>query len=262
MALYHVEAIILRSRDLGEADRLITAYSLEEGKLAAVARGARRPGSRLAAAVQPFACARLLLWRGKQLDVVTQSHLRQSFPRLRSHLIGVAAASLLAELVDSFTQERDPAPALFALLRGSLAALDETVGEPGCSPEGVAYAFVLGLLALAGYAPRLTRCVYCGEDPGPGGHFFDAAAGGLVCPRCHRGQRALHLSEAARRVLLHLAGSSPRAAARLAVSPATMDEVRSAVVACLEERLEARPRAWDFWYQQVGRGELPCPPSR
>ncbi|MDI6893549.1 MAG: DNA repair protein RecO [Bacillota bacterium] len=253
MALYHVEAIILRSRDLGEADRLVTAYSLEEGKLAAVAKGARRPGSRLAAAVQPFACARLLLWRGKHLDVVTQGQLLQSLPRLRSHLLGLAAASLLAELVDSFTQERDPAPSLFALLRGSLAALDETVGEAGRSLEGVAYAFVLGLLALAGYAPRLTRCVHCGEAPGSGEQFFDATGGGLVCSRCQRGNRTLRLSEASRRVLLHLAGCSPRAASRLAVSTATMDEVRSVVVSCLEARLEARPRAWDFWYAQVGR---------
>jgi len=253
MALYHVEAIILRSRDVGEADRLVTAYSLEEGKLAAIARGARRPGSRLAAAVQPFACARLLLWRGKHLDVVTQSQLRQSFPRLRSDLAGVAAASLLTELVDCFAQERDPAPSLFALLRGSLAALDEAVGEAGRSVEAVVYAFVLGLLALAGYAPRLSRCVHCGEDPGTGGCSFDAGAGGVVCARCHAGNRTSHLSEASRRVLLHLAGASPQMASRLAVSPGTMDEVRAAVVSCLEARLDARPRAWEFWYQQVGR---------
>lgn len=253
MPLYHVEGIILRSRDLGEADRLLTVYSLEEGKLAAVARGARRPGSRLAASVQPFACARLLLWRGRHLDVVTQTELRQSFPRLRSDLGGVAAASLLAELVDSFTQERDAAPALFALLRGTLAALDEAVGEPDRSLEGTTYAFVLGLLALAGFAPRLGRCVHCGEPPGPGGCSLDAAAGGVVCAHCRPPERAVRLSEASRRVLLHLAGCSPRAASRLDVSPSTMQEVRAAVAACLEARLEARPAAWDFWYQQVGR---------
>lgn len=253
MALYHVEGIILRSRDLGEADRLLTVYSLEEGKLGAVARGARRPGSRLAASVQPFACARLLLWRGKHLDVVTQTQLRQSFPRLRSDLGGVAAASLLAELVDSFTQERDPAPSLFALLRGTLAALDESVGEPGRSLEGATYAFILGLLALAGFAPRLTRCVHCGEEPGPAGCYFDAPAGGVVCARCRADDRVLRLSETSRRVLLHLAGSSPQAASRLALSPTTMHEVRAVMVSCLEARLEGRPRAWDFWCQQVGR---------
>ncbi|HHY95422.1 MAG TPA: DNA repair protein RecO [Firmicutes bacterium] len=261
MALYRVEGIVVRNRDNGEADRLITVFTREEGKLAAIAKGCRRPGSRLAAAVQPFACSRLQLWRGKHLDVVTQGQLRESFPHLRANLPALASASLAAELVDAFTQERDPAPALYALLRGTLATLDEVaVTSPGQPAEAVVYAFTLGLLALAGYAPSLDRCVYCGQKADPSVVIFDAEAGGMVCGRCGppeelRGWRVVRLTPVARQVLSHLAGLSPQTAARLQVSPTIMAEVRLAVLHCLEVRLERRPRAWDFWTEQCPHTE-------
>lgn len=240
MALYQVEAIVLRQRDYREADRIVTLYSREEGKLSALARGTRRPRSRLAAGLQPFAHSRLRLWRGESLDVVTQCEVRGSFPRLRSCLEGMAAATLLAELVDAFSQERDPAPALFALLRGTLEALEQGAGE------GTVHAFILGLLALAGYAPRLARCVYCGERVS-GPCYFDAVAGGAVCGRCAPPLGAFPLSSSARQVLLHLAGNSPRSAGPLRVSAEVKGEVRKAVLRSLEARLEKRPRTWDFW---------------
>lgn len=176
--VYAAQAIVLRRINLGETDKILTLLTREKGKLNAVAKGARRPTSRLAGATELFGQCRMLLAVGQSLDVVTQVEVRQAFPRLRASLEGIAVASYAAELADHFTEERLPHPEIYDLLLDALGVLDAG------APSGLtALAFTLQMLAVSGYTPALEVCARCR------GHTdalaaFSPALGGAVCRMC------------------------------------------------------------------------------
>ena len=106
--LYRVDALIIRARDFGEADKILTLYTKECGKIQAIAKGVRKPTSRLRGGVQMFAHSRLLLYRGRSLDIVSQSESVESYGSLQEDLVRLVYASYLVELLDIAVPEREP----------------------------------------------------------------------------------------------------------------------------------------------------------
>ncbi len=187
MPNYKVEGIVLKSRNFGEADRILTILDRDLGKLEGVAKGARRTRSVLRGPCQLFSHNLFFLWQGRTLDGISQCEVIESFARLRDDLMKLAAASYMAELVDDVARERDPSPEAFDLLLGSFRWL-ETVDATPASVTHVLRSFDLRLLGLAGFAPVLDACATCGTPiegwAGSGGVAYSAAAGGIVCPSC------------------------------------------------------------------------------
>lgn len=177
--LYRVQAIVLRRRNLGESDRILTLFTRETGKLRCVAKGTRRPGSKIAGHTEPFMLANLLMARTRGLHIVSQAEGVRSFARLREREQAIAAAGLMAERVDSLTGEEQPVPAVFELYESALDLLDR-----GKSPERVQIIFDLGLLRETGYRPNLGECLQCGSTLEPETNGFRFDAGGVICPRC------------------------------------------------------------------------------
>ncbi|MGD8605174.1 MAG: DNA repair protein RecO, partial [Anaerolineales bacterium] len=105
--VYRTEAVVLRRFNLGEADRLLTLYTLRYGKVKAIAKGVRRPKSRKAGHLEPFTHVQLMLARGRELDIITQAEAMDSYPQLREDLVRIGQASYVIELADAFTVERD-----------------------------------------------------------------------------------------------------------------------------------------------------------
>jgi DNA repair protein RecO (recombination protein O) len=199
VGLYRDDGIVLRTQDLGEADRIITVLTRRTGRVRAVGKGVRRTKSRFGARLEPFTHVDLLLYAGRSLDVITQADslraygepLTADYPRYTS---GVA----MLETAERFTpEERQPAQRQFLLLVGGLRALGEGVH----SPRLVLDAFLLRSLAVAGYAPALDECAVCGSAEvsavkgdseggtgrragGGGSRAFAIAAGGLTCRSC------------------------------------------------------------------------------
>jgi len=192
VGLYRDDGIVLRTQDLGEADRIITVLTRRTGRVRAVGKGVRRTKSRFGARLEPFTHVDLLLYQGRSLDVITQADslraygepLTADYPRYTS---GVA----MLETAERFTpEERQPAQRQFLLLVGGLRAL----GEGAHSPRLVLDAFLLRSLAVAGYAPALDECAVCGSpevsavkghgEVGGGSCAFAIAAGGLTCRSC------------------------------------------------------------------------------
>ena len=183
--LYRDDGIVLRTQDLGEADRIITVLTRRTGRVRAVGKGVRRTRSRFGARLEPFTHVDLLLWEGRSLDVITQADslraygepLAADYPRYTS---GVA----MLETAERFTpEERQPSQRQFLLLVGGLRAL----GEGAHAPRLVLDAVLLRSLAVAGYAPALDECAVCGSpevsaDGAP--RAFAIAAGGLTCRSC------------------------------------------------------------------------------
>ena len=164
--VYRTEVVVLRRVDLGEADRILTLYTPQYGKLRAVAKGVRRPVSKLGGHLELFTRARVMLARGRNLDVLTAAETTDPFRGLRDEgpeaLERIGVAYYLAELLDRFAEEGIENRAIWDLLVGALRDLSD-----GVPPELVARGYELHLLILSGYRPELERCVSCDQPLRP-----------------------------------------------------------------------------------------------
>lgn len=177
--LYRLTAIVLRRRDMGEADRLLTVLTRDRGKLILLAKGVRRQASRKAGHLEPFVEADLLVARGKGLDIITQADTIKAHRHLREDLWRSGWAYYVAELADAFTQEADPNAPLFDLLADTLDRLETATAELALA---VRY-YELHVLSLAGYQPQLFRCVQCDTLLKPEVNFLSIERGGCLCPQ-------------------------------------------------------------------------------
>ncbi len=179
--LYNTDAIILRRRDFGEADRLLTVYTPHRGKLRLVAKGVRKTKSKKAGHIELFTHAALQVAAGRNLDILTQADTVQAYRALREDLDKISHAYYLVELVDKFTEEHDPSYPIFELLALTLARLAD--GSP--NEQFLALRFMeIHILGLTGFQPQLFLCVDCGTQIQPEENFFHISGGGVLCPAC------------------------------------------------------------------------------
>lgn len=181
------EAIVLRARPIGEADRVFTLLTRERGKLDAVGKGARRPRSAVGSRVVPLAEVFVALHRGRSLEVVTEARTVRSYWEGLVRPDALATASLFAETVDLFCEPELPLPDIYALLRGAIAAVAAAEQPAGLIPR-----FQLRLLHALGLAPADDACVRCGEGFDEHGAWLDLDAGGLGCERCYGARGDAH----------------------------------------------------------------------
>ncbi|WP_245885708.1 DNA repair protein RecO [Xylanimonas oleitrophica] len=180
MPLYRDDAIVLRTQKLGEADRIVTLLTREQGKVRAVAKGVRRTSSRFGARLEPFMVVDVQLHTGRSLDTVTQVETVGPYARPICEDYGLyTAGAAMLEAADRLVEaEREPAVQQYWLLAGALRALAQRAHAPAL----VLDSYLLRAFAVAGWAPSFTDCARCGE-PGPH-HSFSVATGGAVCSRC------------------------------------------------------------------------------
>lgn len=180
MSFYKVEAVVLKSVPVREADFVLTLYGRETGKIRAMAHGIGKPSSRKRGALQPFCHSRLMLRRGRELDTVSQCEGLEMFVLLREDLNRLGYAVYLCELVDRLTPEGEPNAGIFLLL---LTALRQMVRE-GTDLELLAWAFEIKLAFLLGYRPQLRNCASCGSPLSDSVVGFSARQGGVICTAC------------------------------------------------------------------------------
>lgn len=243
--LYRTEAVVLRRGDFGEADRILTAYTPDHGKLRLVAKGVRKMRSRKAGHLEPFTRVELQIARGHDLDVVTQAQSLDLHAGLHADLERFGHASYVVELMDRFTVQEGGSRGLYRLLVDTLDRLTEA--HP---PAAVVDYYQLRLLDLLGYRPELFRCLGCGAEIRPVDQFFSAAAGGVLCPECgpHRPE-ARRLSLAALKVLRHYQRSAFGDALAPTVRSGVLDEAGLILEAYVSYLLERRLQAPAFLRQ-------------
>lgn len=178
MGVYQTDALVIRSREYGESDRLLTLFSREQGKLHAVAKGVRKPKSKQRAGAQLFTYADFLLYHGKTLDTISQASPKESFAFLWGDLEKSLAASAIAELLDIGTLQGQPYPELFSLTLAGLFLLEQF------DPAIVQAAYTLRLLTYLGYRPKLSECAECGRPVKENRIFFSPEDGGVICSQC------------------------------------------------------------------------------
>jgi DNA repair protein RecO (recombination protein O) len=189
---YKTEAVVLRSLRFGEADRVLHLYTLDRGRVGAMAKGIRKTKSRFGARLEPLSHVDLLLHQGSgELQTVTGVELVHSHHAAREDQYRLGVGLLGAEaMLRLFTEQEANARAFGALTR-FLDLLDELAPlptRPALDP--LALSFQLKLLWLSGYLPHLTSCAECGSETGTlvG---YSAKAGGAVCRGCAAGALAL-----------------------------------------------------------------------
>jgi len=180
---YQTEAIIIKKIKLGEADRILTLYTPYLGKIKAVAKGVRRPRSKLAGHLELLTHSLVSLARGRNLDTITGSQTINSFLPLKSDLQLISYALYATELVDQFTAEHIENYPLFQLLLETLHQLCQA----GNNELALRY-FELHLLNQVGYRPQLQQCVSCRQPLEPTTNSFCPGAGGMLCPSCCQSQ--------------------------------------------------------------------------
>lgn len=176
---YRATALTLRKRIAGESDLITTLLTREQGKVEAVARGARRFTSRLMGHFEPLTLLRVSLARGRNLDTVSEAEVISAFVALKSDYRTTARALYVAELLDGFAALSAVNPELFDLATRTLAAIS-------VAPKSdlTLRCFDLQLLNVSGFLPELYCCVDCGAPIEPEKHRYAAGAGGTLCPDC------------------------------------------------------------------------------
>lgn len=182
MSLFRDQAVVLRTLRLGETDRIVTLMTREHGKVRAVVKGVRRPGSRFGARLEPLSHVAVLCWQGRELDIVNQAEVIDHFRSIREDLPRLSSAISMLEVVDQIGQERHANPGLYEMLVRALRTLAERDGPL------VMAAFLCKVLAAEGSAPVLHECVSCGTAGDGVLVAFDIVEGGALCRACRRGR--------------------------------------------------------------------------
>jgi len=240
--VYKANAVVLRRIAIGETDKVVTLLTREWGKLRAIAKGARRPTSRLAGATELFSHSRVVLSVGQNLEVLSQAEVREAFPGLRGDLQKIGFAAYVIELAEAATEERQPNAELFDLVLSALYVI-----ERSDRPDLGARMFELKGWLLLGYEPQLTHCVRDRANLVGAGLGFSPARGGAVCPRCApEVPGALPLSPAALNLMRRLMTAEPPVIPRIPATDAERQEVARHLIAFTRARIDAPLRSLEF----------------
>lgn len=194
--IHKVEGIIIRTIDYGEGDKILTLYTKEMGKVAVMAKGARKTKSRLSAVSQLFSYGYFVFYHGGGIGSLTSGDIVQSFRRIHENIVKTGWAAYIVELLDKSTEEKSSHPFLFYLLHAALTHMSEDK-----DPEIVTRIFEMQLLNEIGIKPQLEQCSLC-ESQNHTFVAFSTREGGFLCDTClNKDEQAIILSQASVRLL-------------------------------------------------------------
>lgn len=175
--LEKIEGIVIKTIDYGETNKIITIFSKRTGKFTALARGAKKPRSRMAAVAQPFILGQFFVYLNKGLSTVQQGEVLNTFRKIREDIVKTAYTAYITELTDKLVDEKTPDPFLYDQLFETMSWIAEKEDS-----EIPIMMYELKLFTKGGFAPILSHCTKCGTKEGP--FSFSIPEGGLLCTRC------------------------------------------------------------------------------
>jgi len=211
--------IILKRRNIGEADRLLFIFTEELGKISVLAKGARKIKAKLSGHLEPFSLTNLRLIKGRSLYTVIGAQLQKRFAQ-PEELEKVAEAGFICEVLDKSLRDEAPHKDLF---QSSILALSE-VSKFGHPSPKVRSFFILEALLETGFHPELTKCVECGAKLTPEGNKFSLIHGGLLC-YLHKGENGTEISPEAIKVLRLFSQRNLEAIQKVNIPEAIVNEV-------------------------------------
>lgn len=229
MMLQKCEGIVIRTHDYGESNKIINVYTREFGKLGMMARGAKKPNSRLSAVSQLFTYGYFLVQTGNGLGTLQQGEMISSMRFIREDIFQTAYASYIVDLLDKSVEEKQRNPFLFELLYQTLNYINEDVDI-----DIITNIFEMKMLNTLGLYPILDQCAVCGNKNGK--FAFSIRENGLICHRCfEKDPYLLPISQSSIRLLrlfyyidIHRLGS-------ISVKPETKKELRRTITMYYDE---------------------------
>lgn len=237
------KGIVLRETQTKEADKILTVLTAEQGKIAVVARGARRKNSKIAAASELLAYSELVLYEQRGWMMLDEASTLELWDNVRRDVEFLSLASYFAEMTEAVTGEEDAGEVL-SLLLNALYALN-TLGKP---PELVKAAFELKLLSLSGYEPLVADCAVCGKTA-PTEPLFDASEGVVLCKTCagSAARSLLPLDAGALAAMRHVVGAPPKRMLSFALNGETRKRFADACEVFARVQLDRDFRTLDFY---------------
>ena len=181
---YTTDAINLRSYDLSDADKIVVMYSKEHGIIRSVAKGVKRPKSKLGARMDSLVANTLQFSRGRNLDTVCQAQTINSFKKIREDILKLSCSSYISEIVANFGLEEDPASEeTYNLLYSALLGLSESKTKKDILISVIK--FQLKMMLISGIVPELDTCLICGRRIADEPMYFSKERCGVVCCNCN-----------------------------------------------------------------------------
>ncbi len=252
MPSHHVRALSLKKTKLGETDLIVTFLAADGCQIRAVAKGARKPGSRFGGRVEPFTVADMLLHTGRTLETITDAEIVTSHAALREDYDRSQAASVVADFLDKVSVECQTEERLFGLACATLDAMDIAEGD---ALLALVTAFLLKGMAMHGYRPQFDACVECGA-PAAGETRFALEMGGLYCEGCGaQGPDVVHLSSGARSALKALMAAKMSEVGALGIPRDVLADAFGVMRAFVVYHVPARLKALAMYAAGVGRAQ-------
>lgn len=223
MALYKTRAIVIKSMNLSESDRLVTFMTESHGKVKCVAKGARKVKNQFWGALEPMSLINLIYF-GKEhqsLFRLNNSDIIESFQTIRDNFGKLYTGIYFLDLINAMILEGHREPKVFSLLYQALAALDQQT-----ELEALRRLFEIRLLSLSGYKPQLEHCIFCRKGPENGMIPFSFAHNGILCKSCsNRARVDIQFSTGTRNYIRKLLDVEIKTCERLKFPKAQMDEI-------------------------------------
>ena len=244
MPSYPLRVVVLRRTKLGEADLILTLLAADGRQVRAVAKGARKPGGRFGARVEPFTVLDVLLHTGRSLEVVSEARTVVTHERIRADYDRMTAASAVAGLLERISVQGQVEPQLFEM---ALVTLDAMETAPIEAMRPLVLAFLLKALAMHGVRPTLGECAACAGPAAPA-VAVSPAAGGVLCERCAQDDPGcLPMTEDAHAALRVLMRSTMADVAGLGIPDDVQAEVTLILRSFLGFHVPGRIRALDYF---------------
>ncbi len=178
--LYKTEGIVLKSMEFKEADKIVTIYTKDYGKITAIAKGVRKTKSKFGSSLEILTYSIFLIYKGRNIDIVSQTEILESFFSTSKEVIKFAFAANCVEIINKLTEEREINIGLFNLLKEVLHYLRGTN-----DPKLLALSFKWQTMSILGYRPSLNHCCRCNKSTEDQKEmYFNIREGGLVCNNC------------------------------------------------------------------------------
>ena len=178
--LYKTEGIVLKSMEYEEADKIVTIYTKDYGKITAIAKGVRKTKSKFGSSLEILTHSNFLIYKGRNIDIVSQTEILESFFSTSKEVIKFAFAVNCLEVVNRLSEEREINIGLFNLLKEVLHYLKESN-----DPKLQTLSFKWQTISILGYRPSLNHCCRCNKSVEDQKEmYFNIKEGGLVCNNC------------------------------------------------------------------------------
>ena len=250
MPAHRVRALSLKKTKLGETDLIVTFLAEDGCQVRAVAKGARKPGSRFGGRVEPFSVLDMMLHTGRTLETITDAEIVVSHASLREDYDRSQAAAVVADFLDKVSVECQTEDRLFALACSTLDAMDTAEGDDLLA---LVVAFLLKGMAMHGYRPQFDACASCGAGTA-GGTLFSLESGGPLCEACGvTGPDVIGLSPSARNALVALMGARMAEVGELGIPRPVLVDAFALMRALVVYHVPARLKALAMYAAGVAR---------